>query len=53
MTDHDRDYARRLIRTARDVEDPAWENNIVYLIWNLADALEEALAVIAKAEDAK
>ena len=53
MTDDDRGYARRLIRTARDVEDPAWENNIAYLIWNLADALEEALAALAKAEEAK
>ena len=50
MTYDDRGYARRLIRTARDVADPAWENNIAHLVWNLADALEEVLAVIAKAE---
>ena len=53
MIDDDRGYARRLIRTARHVEDPSLENNIVYLIMNMADALEGVLEGLDKAEEAK
>ena len=47
MTDKDWSYARRLIRTARDVENPAWDgvDDLYCLASDLADALEKEIAI--------